>query len=165
MSCTICLSPHNTFHHLGHAGVIYTVDGHIDWLCTYYGEPGRSLDQRTALPQNSLPNWEFRLCQNYVGSGVCLFLDPLPGLSVKGFLQVLHLASLSCEAVCWIDFAGVEHLISGSVILGVGDAVPFVNTLFDISSVVGEETSSMSGSKSGASIWTVSPEFMCGSQC
>ena len=60
----------------------------------YYGEPGRSLDRQTAFFQNSLPNWEFWLFQNYVGSGVCLFLDPLAGLSMKGFVQGLHLASL-----------------------------------------------------------------------
>ena len=94
MSSTICLSLHNTYHRLGHAGVIYIVDGYIGWLRTYYGEPGRSLDLRTALLWNSLPNWEFQLCWNYIGSGVCLFLDPLAGLSVKGFLQGLHLASL-----------------------------------------------------------------------
>ena len=94
MSHTICLSQHNTDHRLECAGVIYIVDRYIGWLCTYYGEPGRSLDQRTALLRNSLPNWEFWLCQNYIGSGVCLFLDPLAGLSVKGFLQVLRLASL-----------------------------------------------------------------------
>ena len=45
MSSTICLSPHNTFHHLGHAGVIYTVDTYIGWLHMYYGEPSRSLGQ------------------------------------------------------------------------------------------------------------------------
>ena len=94
MSHTICPSPHNTFHHLGHAGVIYTVDGYIDWPHMYYGEPDRSLDQCTVLPWNSLPDQEFWLCQNYVGSGFHLFLDPLAGLSVEGFLQELHLASL-----------------------------------------------------------------------
>ena len=94
MSHTICLFSHDTFHCLGHADVIYTVDGYIDWPHTYYGEPYRSLDGHTVLLQNSLPNWGFRLCQNYVGSGVHLFLDPLVGLSVKGFLQELHLASL-----------------------------------------------------------------------
>ena len=47
MSSMICLSPHNTDHHLGHTGVIYTVDGYIGWLHMYYG--GRSLDQQTVL--------------------------------------------------------------------------------------------------------------------
>ena len=94
MSRTICLSPHNTVHCLGHAGVIYIVDGYIGWPHMYYDEPGRSLDRRTVLLQNSLLKWEFQLCQNYIGSGVCLFLGPLAGLSVKGFLQVLRLASL-----------------------------------------------------------------------
>ena len=56
MSHTICLFPHNTFHHLGHAGVIYAVDGYFSWPHMYYGEPDRSLDQRTVLLQNSLPN-------------------------------------------------------------------------------------------------------------
>ena len=94
MSHTICLLPHNMFHRLGWAGVIYTVDGYIDWLHMYYGEPSKSLGQCTVLLWNSLLNQEFWLCQNYIGSGVCLFLDPQAGLSVKGFLQVLHLASL-----------------------------------------------------------------------
>ena len=94
MSCTICLFLHNTDHHLGHAGVIYIADGYIGWLHTYYGEPDRSLDRRTVLLWNSLPNQEFWLCQNYIGSGVCLFIDTLAGLSVKEFLQVLRLASL-----------------------------------------------------------------------
>ena len=94
MSSMICLSPHNTDHHLGCAGEIYIADGYIGWLCMYYGEPGRSLDWRTALLQNSLPNQESQLFQNYVGSGVCLFPDPLAGLSMKGFVQGLHLASL-----------------------------------------------------------------------
>ena len=61
--------------------------------------------------------------------------------------------SVSCEAVCWMDVAGVVCSISGSVILGVGDAVPCVKKLFDTWSTVGEEMSSISGSKSGASIW------------
>ena len=86
MSHTIRLFPHNTFHHLGHAGVIYTVDKYIDWLHVYYGEPGKSLGQCTVLLQNSLLNWEFRLCRNYNESVIHLFLDPLAGLSVKGFL-------------------------------------------------------------------------------
>ena len=91
MSHTICLFLHNTDHHLGLAGVIYIVEGYIGWLQMYYAEPGRSLDQQTALLRNSLPNQEFRVCRNYVGSGV---LDPLAGPSMKGILQGLHLASL-----------------------------------------------------------------------
>ena len=31
MSHTICLFPHNMFHHLGHAGVISPVDEYISW--------------------------------------------------------------------------------------------------------------------------------------
>ena len=72
---------------------------------------------------------------------------------------------MSCEAVCWIGIAGVKHSVSSSVVSGVDNAVPCVNTLFDILSMVGEETSLMSRLKSGASIWMVSPEFMCGSLC
>ena len=94
ISHTICLFPHNTFHHLGHAGVIYTVNEYIGWPHMYYGEPDRSPDLRTVLLQNSLPDGEFWLSQNYFGSDVHLFLDPLTGLSVEGFLQELHLASL-----------------------------------------------------------------------
>ena len=60
----------------------------------YYGALSRSLDRRTILLLNSLPDQEFQLFQNYVGPGVCLFLDPLAGLSVKGFQQELCLASL-----------------------------------------------------------------------
>ena len=94
MSRTICLFPHNTFHHLGHAGVIYTVDEYIGWPHMYYGEPDRNLDLRTVLLQNSLPDQEFQLCWNYFGSVVHLFLDAMAGLSVKGFLPELRLASL-----------------------------------------------------------------------
>ena len=94
MSSTICLSLCSTDHHLGHASGIYIVDGYIGWLHMYYGEPCRNLDWQTALLWNSLPNWEFWLFQNYVGAGVCLFLDPLAGLSMKGFVQGLHPASL-----------------------------------------------------------------------
>ena len=94
MSSTICLSPQNIFHRREHAGVIYIVVGYIGWLHMYYGEPGRSLNWQTVLLQNSLTNQQFWLFQDYVGSGVCLFLDLLAGLSVKGFLQVLRLASL-----------------------------------------------------------------------
>ena len=94
MSHTICLFPHNAFHHLGHAGVIYTVDEYISWPHMYYGEPDRSLDLLTVLLQNSLPDWVFWLCWNYFGSVVHLFLNPLAGLSVEGFLLELHLASL-----------------------------------------------------------------------
>ena len=101
MSHTICLFPHNMFHCLGHAGVIYTVDEYIDWLHRHYGEPGKSLGQHTVLLQNSLLNQEFQFCQNYVGSVVHLFLDSLAGLSVKGFLQVLHLASL-CPVMLFV---------------------------------------------------------------
>ena len=94
MSHTICLFPHNAFHHLGHAGVIYTVDECIGWPHMYYGEPDRSLDLRTVHLPNSLPDREFLLCQDYVKSVIHLFLDPQAGLSVKRFLQELHLASL-----------------------------------------------------------------------
>ena len=59
-------------------------------------------------------------------------------------------------ANCWLDVAGVGHSFSGSVISGVGDAVPCVNDLFGISYVLGKETPSISGSKSGTSICTVS---------
>ena len=130
----------------------------------YYGVLSRSLDQCTVLHQNSLLDQEFWLCWNYVGSGVCLFLDPLAGLISEGISTgIASGQSVSCEAIYWIDVAGVECLISRWVILGVGDALPCVNNLFGISSVVGEEMPSMSWSKSGASIWIVSSELMCGS--
>ena len=48
--------------------------------------------------------------------------------------------------------AGVGHSFSGLVIVGVGDDVPCINDLFDILSLLGEETPSMVGSKSGASL-------------
>ena len=62
-----------------------------------YGEPGRNPNRQTALPRNSPPNRECRFFQNYVGSGVCLVPDPLAGLSMNGFVQGLHLASLYPE--------------------------------------------------------------------
>ena len=104
MSPTICLFPHNTFHCLGHAGVIFTVDECIGWPDMYYGEPDRSLDLCTVLLPNSLPDWEFWLCQNYIGSVIHLFLDPQAGLSVEGFLQELHLASL-CPVRLFVGYA------------------------------------------------------------
>ena len=94
MSRTICLFLHNTCHHLGHAGVIYTVDKCICWPHMYYGEPDRSLDLRTVLLPNSLPDQEFWLCRNYIGSVIHVFLDLQADLSVEGFRQELHLASL-----------------------------------------------------------------------
>ena len=94
MSHTICLFPHNRFCHLGHAGVIYTVDECIGWPHMYYGEPDRSLDLHTVLLLNSFPDQEFLLCWDYVGSVIHLPLDPQAGLSVEVFLQELHLARL-----------------------------------------------------------------------
>ena len=87
----------NTDCHLGHAGRIYNLDGYIGWLHMYYGALGMSLSQQTALLQNSPPNQEFQLFQNFVMPGVCLVPDPLTGLSMKGFVQGLHLASLCPE--------------------------------------------------------------------
>ena len=92
-STHVC-TPAMSSNHPGHVGVIYTVDGYIGLPHMYYVEPNRSLGQQTVLLQNSLQNWEFWLLQNYVGSGGCLFLDPLVGLLVKGFLQELCLANL-----------------------------------------------------------------------
>ena len=97
VSSTFCLSLHNTACHLGHASGIYILDGYIGWLCTCYSAPGTSPNRQTALLQNSPPNWEFRLFQNYVRSGVCLVPDPLTGLLMRGFVQGLHLASLCPE--------------------------------------------------------------------
>ena len=97
MSSMICRSPHNTDHHLGHASEIYIIDGYIGWLHTCYDKPGRNLNWQTALLGNSPPNQEFRFSQNCVGSGVCLVSDPLAGLSVKGLVQGLCLASLYPE--------------------------------------------------------------------
>ena len=97
VSSMFCQSPCNTDHHLGHEGRIYNLDGYIGWLHMYYGVLGMSLSRQTALVQNSPPNQEFRLFQNYVRPGVCLVPDPLTGLSMKGFVQGLHLASLYPE--------------------------------------------------------------------
>ena len=63
----------------------------------YYGVLGKSPSWQTALLQNSPPNWEFQLFQNYVMRGVCLVPDPLTGLLMKGFVQGLHPASLHPE--------------------------------------------------------------------
>ena len=62
-----------------------------------YGVPSTNPDQQTALLQNSPPNQEFQIFQNYVGPGVCLVPDPLAGLLMKGFVEGLHLASLYPE--------------------------------------------------------------------
>ena len=97
VSSTIYQFPHNTDCHLGHASEIYILDGYIGWLCMYNAEPGRNPSRKTALFQNSPPNREFRIFQNYVGSGVCLVPDPLAGLSMKGFVQGLCPASLYPE--------------------------------------------------------------------
>ena len=94
---TICQSPPKTDRHLGHASEIYILDGYIGWLCMYYGEPDKNLNRQTALLQNSPPNREFQFFQNYVWSGICLSPDPLAGLSMKGFVQGLCLASLYHE--------------------------------------------------------------------
>ena len=56
-----------------------------------------SLSQQTALLPNSPPNHEFRLFQNYFRPGVYLVPDHLTDLSMKGFVQGLHLASLYPE--------------------------------------------------------------------
>ena len=97
MSGTFCRSPCNTDHCLGHLSEIYILDGYIGWLHMYYGEPGRSPSWQTALLPNSHPNQEFQFFQNYVWSGICLVPDPLASLSMKGFVQGLHPASLYPE--------------------------------------------------------------------
>ena len=94
---TICQSPCNTDHRLGHASEIYILGGYISWILMNYGEPGKNLNRQTALLWNCPPNQEFLFFQNYVWSGICLVPDPQAGLSLKGFVQGLHLASLYPE--------------------------------------------------------------------
>ena len=73
----------------------------------YCGAIGMSLNRQTALLPNSPPNQEFLLFQNYVRPGVCLVPDPLTGLSIRGFVQGLCLASLCPERLT------VEWLLQG----------------------------------------------------
>ena len=76
---------------------MYILDGCFGWPHMYYGGPGRSPNCQTALLWNPPPNQEFRIFPNHVGSGICLVPDSLAGLSVEGFVQGLHLASLYPE--------------------------------------------------------------------
>ena len=122
------------------------------------------LDQGIVLLPNILLAVVFRLVLNYTVSVECLIFDHLAGLSFTESLLELHLASLFL-ANLYIDEM-VQWLYTQSLILLFWEWVTLTPVSVDylIPDLVGD-MSSMSGSKSGASICIVSPEFICGSRC